>query len=703
MTEESVKELGRGQWRDLLIEIGTEELPPKALKSLSEAFKENVFYGLEKAHLGKKDIQSFASPRRLALLIKDLPERTPDRTIEKHGPALTAAFDEEGNPTRAAEGFARSVGVSVDELENKDGKLFFAKNESGKSTTELIPDIVRTALDKLPIPKRMRWGDLDAQFVRPVHWVVLLFGNEVIETEILSVKSGQETFGHRFHHPDTLFIAEPEAYAPLLETQGHVVADFDVRREAIRAQVLEAGKKLGGTAVIDEDLLDEVTAMVEWPHAIAGNFEERFLDVPAEALISTMKTNQKYFHMVDNEGNLMPHFITVANIDSKDEAVVSDGNERVIRPRLSDAEFFWNQDRKHKLESHIERLKTIVFQKQLGTLYDKSERVSILAGYIAETMGVNKEWAQRAAWLSKCDLMSEMVYEFPSLQGIMGRYYATHDNEPGDVALAMDEQYMPRFAGDDLPATSTGQALAIADKLDTVAGIFGIGQPPTGSKDPFALRRAALGLLRIIIERKLSLDLIDMIVNSVSQLGIAKDNKEILKIGEQVFEFMMDRLRAYYHDVGVSPEVFEAVLAQNPTQPYDFDRRVRAVNHFLTLSEAESLAAANKRISNILRQADEKGITVSDQVDESKLIDSAERALADQVSAMVKQVSPLFEQRDYEAALSQLAGLRETVDIFFDDVMVMVDDEALRDNRLAILNQLRNLFLQVADLSRLQG
>jgi glycyl-tRNA synthetase beta chain len=690
--------------RHLLIEIGTEELPPKALNKLSQAFGNAIDEGLQNVDLAHGGISLYASPRRLAVIIKDLVEAQADKTIERRGPALTAAFDDEGNPTKAAQGFASSCGVSVDELDrvetDKGAWLMFRSEQPGKPTAELIPDIVRAALDKLPIPKRMRWGDLEAEFVRPVHWVVLLFGNEVIETEILSVKSGQETQGHRFHHPHNLYIAEPEAYVPLLETEGHVVVDFAERREAVRAQVLEAGEKLGGKAIIDEALLDEVTAMVEWPKAIAGNFEAGFLDVPAEALITTMKTNQKYFHVVDDHNKLMPHFITVANIDSQNEAVVRDGNERVIRPRLSDAEFFWTQDRKHKLESHTERLKTIVFEKQLGTLYDKSERVAVLAGHIASVMSANQEWAERAGWLCKCDLMTEMVYEFPSLQGIMGRYYANHDKEPEEIALAMDEQYMPRFAGDELPTTATGQAVAIADKLDTVVGIFGIGQPPTGSKDPFALRRAALGLLRIIIECQLSIDLHDLLEHACKALGNKISAKNVT---EQVFDFMMDRLRAYYHDKGVLPEVFEAVLAQKPTQPYDFDRRVRAVNHFLTLPEAESLAAANKRISNILRQADEKGIAVTDVIDDSQISESAERTLADLVDSMKQQVMPLFEQRDYETALTKLAGLRESVDTFFDDVMVMVEDEALRNNRLALLNQLRNLFLQVADLSRLQG
>jgi glycyl-tRNA synthetase beta chain len=690
--------------RDLLIEIGTEELPPKALKKLSEAFGAGIAEGLKSAELQSAGQILYASPRRLAVLIQDLEAQQADKTVERRGPALTAAFDDEGNPTKAAQGFATSCGVSVDALDrletDKGAWLMFRAQQPGQPTTSLIPDIVRGALDKLPIPKRMRWGSLEAEFVRPVQWVVLLFGDEVIEAEILSVKAGRETCGHRFHAPASLYLGEPAAYAPLLETEGHVVADFADRREAVRAQVLEAGAKLGGQAVIDEALLEEVTAMVEWPQAVSGNFEPRFLNVPAEALISTMKGNQKYFHVVDAKGKLMPHFITVANIDSRDPAQVRAGNERVIRPRLADAEFFWTQDRKHKLDSHIERLKTVTFQKELGTLHDKAERVATLAGFIAGAMGANPQWAERAAWLCKCDLMTEMVFEFPELQGIMGRYYAAHDGEPSDVALAMDEQYMPRHAGDELPASATGQALAIADKLDTLVGIFGIGQPPTGSKDPFALRRAALGLLRIIIERQLALDLEVLVAAAAKGLG---DRLTAKHVESQVFDFIMDRLRAYYHDAGVAPDVFDAVHAQRPTQPYDFDRRVRAVNHFQSLAAAESLAAANKRISNILRQAHEKGIAVSDQVDDSKLAEAAEKTLAAQLAAMAKTVTPLFDQRDYEPALSELAGLREAVDAFFDDVMVMVDDVALRDNRLALLASLRNLFLRVADLSRLQG
>lgn len=699
--------------RDLLIEIGTEELPPKALPRLSAAFSNGVIDGLDSANLGHGELKSYAAPRRLAILVHDLAESQPDANVERRGPALTAAFDEEGCPSKAAIGFAKSCGVEVDQLqtlENDKGSwLVFRTEQQGRSAQELIPEIVQQALDKLPIPKRMRWGDLKVQFVRPVHWIVLLFGDEVIDTEVLGIRSGRETRGHRFHHPDTIYLGEPAAYAPLLETQGHVIADFDTRREAIRGQVMEIAQTVNGSAVIDDALLDEVTSMVEWPVAILGNFEQRFLDVPAEALISAMKGHQKYFHVVDGQGRLMPHFITVSNIDSKDPDVVRRGNERVIRPRLSDADFFWNQDRKQKLEGFAERLKSVVFQNKLGTLYDKSQRVSNLAGVIAEQLGGDKPLATRAGLLCKCDLMSEMVGEFPELQGIMGRYYAQHDGEPEALAQAIDEHYMPRFAGDDLPATTTGQAVAIAEKLDTLAGIFGIGQIPTGDKDPFALRRAALGLLRIIVERNLDLDLAQLVAAAVAQYSQviwklpAKPGKDEAKIitqtARQVFDFIMERLRVYYQERGIPTDVFEAVYAEEPTRPIDFDARVRAVTAFRALAEAESLAAANKRISNILKKADS---AIPDRFDHALLTDPAEQALAEQVEALAIKVEPMFAARDYESAMKQLAGLREAVDRFFDEVMVMADDIKLRDNRLALLNRMRNLFLRVADLSCLQ-
>lgn len=692
------------QTKDLLIEIGTEELPPKALKRLSQAFGSGIKAGLEKASLSHGELTLYAAPRRLAVLVCDLVTGQQDKEVQRRGPAVTAAFGDDGCPTQAAMGFAKSCGVEVEALDkletDKGAWLVFNTVQAGQQTAQLIPQIVTSALDQLPIPKRMRWGAHKAEFVRPVHWVVLLFGDEVIDAEILTAKAGRETRGHRFHHPASIYIAEPRAYAPILESEGHVIADFNDRREAVRAQVLEVAAKLGGEAVIDEELLDEVSSMVEWPVAVSGDFEQRFLEVPPEVLITTMKTNQKYFHVVDKQGKLLPHFITVSNIDSKDVQQVRAGNERVVRPRLEDADFFWNQDRKHTLETLNERLKSVVFQNKLGSVYDKVQRVEQLAQAVAAQLGSDEKLAQRAASLCKCDLMSEMVGEFPSLQGIMGRYYALHDKEPGEVATALDEQYMPRFAGDQLPQTATGQAVAIADKLDTIVGIFAIGQIPTGDKDPFALRRAALGIMRIIIEQGLPLDLLQLIHTATEQFSGVVKGMQQKALAEQVYEFTMDRLRAYYSDTGVAADVFEAVLAQRPTQPYDFHRRVEAVNQFRALPEAESLAAANKRIANIIRQAD---ITPAEFVQDNLLLEKSEQTLAQQIDAMAEEVSPLFEAQDYQQALTRLASLRESVDTFFDDVMVMVDDEDLRNNRLALLGRLRNLFLRVADVSCLQS
>lgn len=687
--------------RDLLIELGTEELPPKALKILSNAFTNGVKEGLQKAELEFGEVHAYAAPRRLAILIRGLAEGTPDKQVEKRGPALTASFDDDGNPTQAATGFAKSCGLnSVEELDrletDKGAWLMYKVEQAGQPTAELVPNIIQSSLDKLPIPKRMRWGSLDAEFVRPVHWLVLLFGDQVIDAEILSVKSGRETRGHRFHHPAPIYIGTPADYAELLHTEGKVIADFEARRNAVHGLIQEAAARTGGTAEIDPALLDEVTSMVEWPVAVLGNFEPRFLDVPQEALISSMKGHQKYFHTIDAQGKLMPHFITISNIDSTDIDQVRKGNERVIRPRLSDAEFFWNQDRKQKLSVHIEALKNVVFQKQLGTIYDKSVRVSALAGEIAEQLGGNKPEAQRAGQLSRCDLLSEMVNEFPELQGIMGRYYAAHDKEAGDIPAALDEMYMPRFAGDELPATITGQALALAERIDTLVGIFGIGQLPTGSKDPFALRRAALGVVRILIERDLDLDLQQLCQSATTALG---ERLTATDTTQQVFAFIMERLRAYYQDQGIAHDTFDAVAELQPGRPLDFHQRIEAVTEFRKLAEAESLAAANKRISNILKKADGN---IPPQVDHSLLQEPQEQLLASKITEMTDKTSPLFQQRAYTEALKSLAALRDPVDEFFDHVMVMADDEALKMNRLALLNQLRNLFLHIADLSRLQ-
>ena len=689
--------------RDLLVEIGAEELPPKALRRLSTAFLEGIVRGLDDAALSHGKAVPFATPRRLAVRVPSVALTQPDRQMERRGPALQAAFDADGNPTRAAEGFARSCGVTVAELErlesDKGAWLVWRSVQKGQPAAELIPHIVRAALDGLPIPKRMRWGDLDAQFVRPVHWAVVLLGDQVVETELLAVTSGRATRGHRFHHPAALDVPDAAAYEGLLR-EARVVASFEERCETIRTLAEQAGREAGGRAVIDEALLEEVAAMVEWPVAVTGRFEERFLQVPQEALISTMKANQKYFHVVDGEGRLLPRFITIANIESRDPDVVREGNERVIRPRLADAEFFWNQDRKQPLDAHVERLATILFQQKLGTLHDKAARVEHLATWIAARIGGDETWARRAAWLAKCDLMTEMVYEFPELQGIMGRYYAAADGEPEEVSRAMEEQYLPRFAGDRLPGTRTGQALAVADKLDTVCGLFAIGQPPTGSKDPFALRRNALGALRILIEGGLDIDLESLLEEARQALG---ERVETDDLTGQVFDFMMERLRAWYHDQGVAPDSFEAVLARRPTRPLDFHHRLLAVSHFRSLPEAEALAAANKRIANILRQAREKGIDFPERVETARLESEPERDLAEAVERLEQEVGPLAEAGEYEPALGRLASLREVVDRFFDQVMVMVDDPPLRGNRLALLARLQALFLRVADISRLQA
>jgi glycyl-tRNA synthetase beta chain len=687
--------------RDLLIEIGTEELPPKALRTLSLAFADAVSAGLEAAGLEPSPAVAYATPRRLALLVRELPTAQPDREAVRRGPALSAAFDEEGNPTKAASGFARSCGVAVeqlDQLETERGSwLAFRAVQRGQITAELIPDVVRKALAALPIPKRMRWGERTDEFVRPVHWVVLLFGDEVIRAEILGITADRYTRGHRFHHPEPIFLAEPQAYLPLLETEGQVLADYATRREAVRAQVMEQAKLLDGRALIDEALLDEVTALVEWPVALSGRFDEGFLEVPPEALISSMQDHQKYFPVVDKEGRLLPHFITVANLVSKDPAQIRAGNERVIRPRLADAAFFWNQDRKQTLEQRSEGLRHMVFEKRLGTLFDKQQRVAVLAGTIADAIDGDRDHARRAALLCKCDLLTSMVFEFPELQGVMGRYYALHDGEPPAVAEAIREHYLPRFAGDALPVTPAGQALALADRLDSLVGIFAIGQQPSGDKDPFALRRAALGTVRICIERRLDLDLERALEAAADTFETGVNAQAVIPT---VLDYVVERLRGYYQEAGVEADLVEAVLTTRPTRPLDVERRIQACRVFRDLPEAASLAAANKRISNILKKWNRP---VPGTVDPRRLADAAEKQLAERLAHMSATVAPLMEAGDYTRALIQLAGLKDPVDAFFDNVMVMVDDEGLRDNRLALLQNLGNLFLRVADLSRLQN
>ncbi|MEZ5534514.1 MAG: glycine--tRNA ligase subunit beta [Thiolinea sp.] len=681
---------------DFLVEIGTEELPPKALKTLSAAFTDGIRNGLQEAGLEAAEIVPYAAPRRLAVWIKQAPARQEDQIVERKGPAVQAAFDAEGNPSKAAQGFARSCGVEVADLQrqetDKGAWLMFRQQQPGQPTAELLPEMVSKSLAGLPIPKRMRWGANEVEFVRPVHWVVMLADSEIIDCEILGIKAGRESRGHRFHAPQAVSIESPASYAEQLKA-AYVSAGFTDRREMIREQVIKVAAELGGQAIMPEALLEEVSALVEWPVAIAGQFEEKFLDVPQEALIYTMQGDQKYFGLTDSDGKLMPNFITISNIESKDPSKVSEGNERVIRPRFSDAAFFWEQDKKHSMESRREKLQSVVFQQKLGTLYDKSERVAKLAAYIARQLSADEALAIRAAQLGKCDLITNMVFEFTDLQGTMGRYYALHDGENAEVAAAMEEQYLPRYAGDELPATATGRILALAERIDTLAGIFAIGQKPTGTKDPFALRRAALGVLRIMIEEELPLDLADLLDNAAenlsTQLGKKPDSAEALA-------YILERLRAYYHDQGIGTELVDAVAVLNPTRPLDFDRRIKAVAKFRQLTAAESLAAANKRISNILRKVEGE---IPESVSADLLQEAAEQALAAAVNEQQHKVVPLFAAGDYEAALLSLAELREPVDRFFDEVMVMAEDQALQNNRLALLNHLSGLFLRVADLS----
>ncbi|MDZ7752212.1 MAG: glycine--tRNA ligase subunit beta [Gammaproteobacteria bacterium] len=684
----------------MLLEVGTEELPPTALKGLGEALARGFAAGLDKAGLAHGAVTMFATPRRLAVLVEDLERRQPDRETERRGPAVKAAFDADGMPTKAAQGFARSCGVPVEDLArvatDKGEWLAYTVHEQGQDATELLPAIAAAALDHLPIPKRMRWGERSAEFVRPVHWVLFLHGADVVPCRLLETPAGNTTRGHRFHHPAAITVDHPHHYRELLRAPGRVVADFDERRDTIRHQVEQAAGALGGRAEMDEALLEEVTALVEWPVAITGGFEERFLEVPHEALILTMKKNQKYFHLVDAEGRLLPHFITIANVDSPRPEVIKEGNERVIRPRLTDAMFFWEQDGKKTLAERVESLKSVVFQQRLGSIHAKSLRVAELAAAIAEDIGGDAALARRAGMLSRCDLMTEMVYEFPEMQGIMGRYQALRDSEPAELATAMDEFYMPRFSGDRLPGTVTGRAVSLAERLDTLVGIFGIGQRPTGDRDPFALRRAALGALRMLREEGLPLELRGLLEQARAGLGDLVTEADTV---DAVYDFMLERLKGLYLEAGVGADVFEAVAAVAPARVADFDARIDAVTRFRTLPEAEVLAGANKRIHNILRKADVKP---PDHVDVGLLQDPAERALAAATEEAATTVAPLLEAGDYATALARLATLRATVDTFFDQVMVMADDPAVRNNRLALLNRLGGLFLATADISRLQ-
>ncbi|MBB3190094.1 glycine--tRNA ligase subunit beta [Halomonas cerina] len=682
----------------LLVELGVEELPPGAIDDLSDAFAEGIRRGLAEADIDCGEVVAYATPRRLAVQVLELADKQPDREVERRGPALAAAF-KEGQPTKAAEGFARSCGVAVEELihleTDKGTWLGYREQQPGEATSARLPAIVEAAIGTLPVPKNMRWGASRIEFSRPAHWLVMLYGHEVVPASALGLTAGRTTRGHRFHAPEPIELAHADDYLVALEG-AWVLADRDQRRERIREQVLAEAEVQEATAVIDETLLVEVSGLVEWPVALTGSFDERFLEVPAECLISSMKANQKYFHLLDAQGRLKPLFITVANIDSQEPEQVIRGNEKVIRPRLADAAFFYDTDRKRPLADRAPALASVVFQKTLGTLADKAHRSAAVAAFIAGRIDGNVAHARRAAELAKCDLVTEMVLEFPELQGIMGRYYAAHDGEPAEVATALEEQYLPRFATDAIPQSRTGLAVALADRLDTLTGIFGIGQRPSGTKDPFALRRAAIGVLNILVKGELSLDLRELL-----ELATAQHQELPYAEGlvDEVLTYMLDRFRAWARDEGIDTEVYLAVRARPVTEPLDFARRMRAVQGFARHEEAAALAAANKRVSNILAKQAHDGATA---VTPALFQADAEKALFDALERCRQEVAPLFAAARYSPALDVLAHLRQPVDTFFDDVMVMADDPAVRRNRLALLASLQALFLEVADIALLQ-
>ncbi|MGL4578792.1 MAG: glycine--tRNA ligase subunit beta [Shewanella xiamenensis] len=686
-------------FENLLIELGTEELPPKALRKLAESFLANFTEELTKADLAFKSAVWYAAPRRLAINVTELALAQADKIVEKRGPAVSSAFDAEGKPTKAAEGWARGNGITVDQAErlvtDKGEWLVYNAKVEGVETKSLIAAMAQRALDKLPIPKPMRWGSSKTQFIRPVHTATMLLGSELIEGELLGIKSARNVRGHRFM--GTGFeLDHADNYLTLLREKGKVIADYESRKTLIKADAEKAAAKIGGTADIEDDLLEEVTSLVEWPVVLTASFEEKFLNVPSEALVYTMKGDQKYFPVFDDAGKLLPNFIFVANIESKDPAQIIAGNEKVVRPRLADAEFFFNTDKKHTLESRLPSLETVLFQQQLGTLKDKVTRISALAAFIAEQTGANAVDAARAGLLSKTDLMTNMVMEFTDTQGTMGMHYARLDGETEAVALAMEEQYKPKFSGDTVPTAAVSCAVALADKLDTLVGIFGIGQAPKGAADPFALRRAAIGVLRIIVENKLPLDLVTLIAKAQELHGTNLSNANA---SDEVLEFLMARFRAWYQDKGIDVDVILAVLARRPTRPADFDSRINAVSHFRSLEASSALAAANKRVSNILAKVEGELPTA---INSALLAETAEQALAAKLAELQPLLAPLFANADYQQALTLLASLRESVDQFFEDVMVMADDEALKNNRLALLNNLREQFLHVADISLLQ-
>ena len=685
---------------DCLIEIGTEELPPKALRRLMDAFGNGIVAGLKKEKLAFDDFQCYATPRRLGVLIKQLVSKQADHDVEKRGPSLKAAYKDDGTPTPAALGFAKSCGIDLKDAQtletDKGSWLVHRFTAEGQTTHDLLPAIVEHALAKLPIPKRMRWGRSQAEFVRPVHWIVMLHGDTVIPCDIMENSSDRVTYGHRFLNPEPISLTCANDYEQALR-QAHVLANHDERKETIKKAVLGLVENIEGDVIIQEDLLEEVTGLVEWPTPLIIRFNEQFLKVPKEALVAVMMDHQRCFHVENAAGELLPYFITVSNIKSADDSAVVDGNRKVMAARFSDAQFFYETDSKHRLDSLLERLKDVVFQSKLGTLYEKAERIAALSRFIAEGNNNNGDVAERAGILCKADLMTDMVGEFPELQGTMGFYYGRHDGETEAVYTAIGEHYKPRFSKDTIPDSLTGCAVAIADKCDTLVGIFGINQIPTGDKDPFGLRRCAMGLLRIIIEKELSTDLYDLIQFSKDRYGCPLENNDVV---DQTFDFVMERLKAWYQDQGIGVDIFAAVQARRPTKPLDFHLRMLAVQQFKQLPEAESLATANKRVGNILTK--QGGTGTLNGYDELLLTDEAEKTLAAFIQTKQVEVAPLFEKGDYTQALSSLSSLRQPIDHFFDEVMVMAKDEKIRKNRLALLSKLRNLFLGVADISLLQ-
>ncbi len=690
---------------NFLVEIHTEELPPKALSRLAKSFLQEIETRLQKAKLEYKEAEFYATPRRLAVYVKALAAAQPDMSAERRGPAIGAAFDANGKPTPACVGFARSCGVTPEQLtriKTPQGEwLGLQQTIAGKSVQELMPTIITEALNALPIPKRMRWGDGVEEFVRPVHSIIMLYGDEVIDAEILGVRTGRDTVGHRFHAKQPISIPKASAYLKRLEKPGFVIADFERRKAMIEQQANDiVAKAFGDDArvVISDALLDEVTGLVEWPVAIIGDFDQRFLDVPAEALVSAMQDHQRYFAIVDKNGKLMPHFVTISNIDSRDTQSVIAGNERVLRARLSDAAFFYETDKKQLLTERLEALKGVVFQAKLGTLYEKAQRLSQLTKFIIQHMHGDATDGARAGLLAKTDLTTAMVGEFPELQGIAGSYYAQNDGEKTAVAVALKEQYLPRFSGDALPATALGAALAMAERLDTLVGVFGINQAPTGDKDPFSLRRAALGILRILIEHKINLDLEKLLQFSAQTYA----DKLAVNDVTPVLTFILERLKPWYQEQNINPDVFAAVAALGITRPYDFHLRIQAVQNFKQLPEAAALSAAYKRINNILEKNIDAHVGASDKINNALLEAQAEIALAREMANMHAAIDSLYHASQYGQVLIQLAGLRSVVDDFFDQVMVMTDDKPLRDNRLLLLAQLRASFFQIADIAMLQ-